>query len=86
MGVNSLPKTVTRQLTKLKSIYVDFNFCVTSVGTQLLDGCSAGDILPFTPTPSLVRYANRLFGHRRRFTKRLTVETLLTVADDGQLF
>ena len=85
MGVNSLPKTVTRQLTKLKSIYVDFNFCVTSFGTQLLDGCSAGDILPFTPTPSLVRYANRLFGHGRD-TKRLTVETLLTVADDGQLF
>jgi len=85
MGVNSLPKTVTRQLTKLKSIYVDFNFCVTSFGTQLLDGCSAGDILPFTPTPSLVRYANRLFGHGRG-TKRLTVETLLTVADDGQLF
>jgi len=85
MGVNSLPKTVTRQLTKLKSIYVDFNFCVTSFGTQLLDGCSAGNILPFTPTPSLVRYANRLFGNGRG-TKRLTVETLLTVADDGQLF
>jgi len=48
-----------------------FSRCSTSA--QLLHGCSAADASPASAAlTSLVPYTNRLFGHQRRFTKRLT--------------
>jgi len=52
-----------------------------SVSIKLLKpGCSAADVKTrHTPPPPLIRYTNHLFGHQRRYTKRLTIRTKLYI-------
>jgi len=49
---------------------------------RLLHGRSAADVSPaYATPPSLVPYTNRHIGHRRRYTKRLRINTVTRFVD-----